>query len=518
MMEKMRNEHVFDTLRVMRLLVPIRLSRITDSTNNPGMQRAAAEEYADEHPGTTLIFTEVEDLDVGGAVPIRERPGIGPYLTPEKINTFDGILGNEMDRISRDMLDYLLFARDMVARGKIIIDLSDGTDTSTTRGRQILEDRVLAAQRERERISERRAKAARRISDACRWGGGQVRYGYMPVCICHGLRRCADPAHTTGWQLVQDRAVNRIVLSMVDDAIDGQSYSDIARRLQAEGVPTAQGGEWRMTTVERILKSPALIGQEIRTPKGIVTVRRGRDGKPIIFTDQPILTEEKYRLLQDALAVRSRHRGQAQARHVLWHVAYCRKCSQPCDHEAPCFVHGVPLKGMRQPNKRIAHSGYYTCKNYGQCHTQMRIDTLEEILAHDLLEKADRDLLERRIKHGEDFSAEIIKLERRAERFRRELDDEYDDDLERSVMKIEKRIAELLAADPEPDRMILQPVEPRITVAQHWDSLDDAMERNEFLRYHRVVMYADREGSDVDLGWLLTDAGTLTIDRLARNA
>jgi DNA invertase Pin-like site-specific DNA recombinase len=507
----MQNGQVFGTVRVMRLLVPIRLSRLTDATNNPAMQRTAAHEYADEHPGTVLVFTDVEDLDIGGAVPIRERPGIGPYLKPDKIGTFDGILGNEMDRISRDMLDYLLFAQDMMARGKIIIDLSDGTDTSTTRGRQILEDRVLAAQRERERIRERRAKAARRISDAGRWGGGRIRYGYMPVCVCHGLRRCAEPEHTTGWRLIQDHAASRIVLGMVDDAIDGKSFSDIARRLQAEGVQTAQGGKWRETTVERILKSPALIGQEIRTPKGVVTVRRGRDGKPVIFTDKPILTEDKYRLLQDALATRSRHRGQAQARHVLWHVGYCRKCSQPCDHEAPCLVHGVPLKGMRQPNKRISHAGYYTCKNYGQCHTQMRIDTLEEMLAYDLLEKAGhRDLLERRITRGEDFSAEIIKLERRAERFRRELDEEYDEDLERSIIKIEKRIAELLSADPEPDRMTLQPVEPRVTVAQYWDSLDE-MGRNKFLRDWGVAMYADRDGADISLGWLLAEAGTLTI-------
>ena len=41
-----------------------------------------------------------------------------------------------MDRLSRDMLDYLQFARDMAALGKIIIDVSDGTDTSTERGRQ----------------------------------------------------------------------------------------------------------------------------------------------------------------------------------------------------------------------------------------------------------------------------------------------------------------------------------------------------------------------------------------------
>ena len=55
-----------------------------------------------------------------------------------------------MDRLSRDMLDYLQFARDMAALGKVIIDVSDGTDTSTERGRQQLEDRILAAQRERE--------------------------------------------------------------------------------------------------------------------------------------------------------------------------------------------------------------------------------------------------------------------------------------------------------------------------------------------------------------------------------
>src|SRR5260370_20482359 len=253
MMENSRSEQVFDTLRAMRLLVPIRLSRLGDNTNNPGMRRDAAQEYADDRPGTVLIFTDVEDLDVSGAVPIRERPGIGPYLTPEKMHTFDGILGNEMDRISRDMLDYLTFAQDMVARGKIIIDLSDGTDTSTTRGRQILEDRVLAAQRERERISERRAKAARRISDAGRWGGGQVRYGYMPVCVCHGLRRCADPAHTAGWQYNQDSASTRVVLGMVDDGIDGKSYSGIARRLQAAGVPPAHGGTGRDTAVIPIL-------------------------------------------------------------------------------------------------------------------------------------------------------------------------------------------------------------------------------------------------------------------------
>jgi hypothetical protein len=114
---------------------------------------------------------------------------------------------------------------------------------------------------------------------------------------------------------------------------------------------------------------------------------------------------------------------------------------------------------------------------------------------------------------GADHSAEIIKLERRAERIRRELDEEYDEDLERSVIKAEKRVAELLAT-VEPDRIILRPAEPRVTVAEHWDSLD-VMGRNKFLRDWHVVTHADREGSDISLGWLLAEADTFTIDRVS---
>ena len=92
-----------------------------------------------------------------------------------------------MDRLSRDLFDYLEFARDMAVLGKVIIDVSDGTDTCTERGRQQLEDRILAAQRERERSRDAR-KAAKILSDAGRWGGGQ------PGSATHPMR-VPRPAH-----------------------------------------------------------------------------------------------------------------------------------------------------------------------------------------------------------------------------------------------------------------------------------------------------------------------------------
>lgn len=494
----------------MRLLVPIRLSRMEDNSNNPAMQRAAAQEYADDHPGTVLIWTEVEDLDVSGTKPIRERPGIGPYLTPEKINTFDGILGNEMDRISRDMLDYLVFAREMVARGKVIIDLSDGTDTTTRRGQQILEDRVLAAQRERERMSERRAKVASRLANAGKWGGGHVRFGYMPVCVCHGIRRCPEPEHSTGWRLIRDPVTSAVVRRMVGDFIDGTGYTEMARQLTANGVQSAQGRTWGATSVRYLLKSPTLIGMEVQKPhNNVVVIRRDREGNPIRFTDSPILTDEEFGDLQDVITERAHNRGSGIANHLLWRVAYCHTCSVPCDDSLPCITHGMQLNGSRR--KDTPHSGYYVCKNYSMCHQLVYIDDLEDELVGRMLQVVgSRLLLVPTIVAGDDHSAEIVKLERRAERLRSELDQEYDEDLERSIVKVEKRLAELLSGPCEPDRVVLRPAEPHITVAEHWATLD-TLGRNKFLRDWHVTVYADRKDTDINLGWLPLGEDTFTL-------
>jgi site-specific DNA recombinase len=497
----------------MRLLAPIRLSRDTDASNNPATQREAALEYADAHPGTVLIFTEVEDLDVSGAIPIRERPGIGPYLTPEKIGTWDGIIGSDMDRISRNLLDYLGFAQDIMKRGKIIIDLSDGTDTSTLRGRQTLEDRVRDAQRYREQVAEKRARAAKRIADAGRWGGGHGRFGYMPVCVCHGIRRCPDPVHTSGWHLVQDPVTSTICKRMVNAFFAGQNFHEIVRWLIAEGIPSAQGKTWRPTGVRHILKSPSLMGVEMQKRNNVAVIRRDRNGDPVRFTDDPILSDDRFRELQALIAERAYKRAPGISNHMLWRIAYCRKCSVACTAECdgqPCPEHDVPLRGMR--HQRASHEGYYICANYSRCKTLIRIDKLEdEVTGHLLTEAGGRWLLEKVLIPGDDHSAEIIKLEKRAERLRSELDDEYDEDIERSVLRIEKRLAELLSPDSHtPDTTELRPVEPRVTVAQHWETLDTSG-RNTFMRDWGVVAYADRRWCVTRLGFLPADEDTFPL-------
>ena len=507
----------------MRVLVPVRVSRETDESTSPESQRAGALDYVDARPRTKIIFTDVADLGVSGATPIRERPGIAPWLRPDRINQWDAIGGYEMDRISRDMYDYLGFVREMASIGKIVIDLIDGTDTSTLRGRQTLEDRIMAAQRYREMVAEKRARAARRISDAGEWGGGRVPFGYKPK------RReiTVDGKERRAWYLVQDQeATAKVARRMVDDAFAGAGYLTIAKALNAEGVKSPIGREWRENAVRRILTSPALMGLVVKMEgvkgkngqvkhKNIVTVRRDRNSQPIRFTDEPILSEGRWYELQTALKARSRHRGEPQARHLLWHVAYCRNCSEPCEDDLPCLVHDVPLYGHRHV-KNAGKRNAYTCRRCG--HRMAKLELFDRFVEWRVLREAgDKPLLVPTPIRGSDYSAEIIKLERRAERFRMELDAEDDtdiaEDLERAIRKTEAKIAELITGPHEPDRIELRPAEPWKTVAEHWASIDTAG-RNKYLRDAGAIFYADQEGVIGQLGWMAFDSASFTYDGL----
>jgi DNA invertase Pin-like site-specific DNA recombinase len=461
-----------------------------------------------------VIFVDV-DMDVSGVVPIRERPGLGPWLAPDKIGQIDGFLADEMDRLSRDMLDYLQFARDMAALEKIIIDVSDGTDTGTERGRQALEDRILAAQRERERIAGRRRRAAGELSNAGRWGGGAPGFGYSPRCECHNERRCPEPEHTTGWTRVQGENADTAKW-MIQQRIAGKGFSAIADELNRQGVLSPRGDKWNATTVRKILTSPLLLGHvvEMKGEKGVkgapgykkgnvVTTKRGKDGQPVKFTDEPLIDQATWDQLQEAIRVGSKARGLPQSRHMLYRVLFCRYCSpKPCDPQtAAVLMYGSRRHtGVGSDGHNANHRAYYACKS---CGLSIRLDKIEWMIEEVMLrEVGENVLLEKRVVHGDDHAAAIAALVREAEKRKEMLADDPDDEnMAKSLAAKEAQITELRKLPHEPDHFEWKEAQSGITVAEHWASLDTAG-RAKFLRDWEVTCLADREGAETRLGWL----------------
>jgi DNA invertase Pin-like site-specific DNA recombinase len=485
-----------------RLLVPIRVSHDVEEGSSPEDQRDVAIAYSDTRPDVKIIFTDVIDYDVSGATPIAERAGVKEWLTPEKINEWDGIGGAEMSRISRDLYDYLGFVRNLIEkRGKIVVDLSDGTDSRTLRGKQTLEDRILQAQRYREFVSEKRAAKARRLSDQGRWDGGRIPFGYRSV-----QRKLTDDfgRTRTGWFLVKDTEGTAVIAErMIDAAFAGKSNLAIVRELNDEGVKTSLGRQWRDSSVLRILTSPTLAGFVVKMEGHLQTIRRDRDGKPIKFTDDPIITEDRWRDLQDVLKARGRQRGQPQSRHMLWGVAFCRNCSQECEDDLPCSEHDVILYGQRRV-KHVEKGDRYWCK---KCGFSIDRKQLEGYMEWRLLrEVGSNRLMEPKTIRGGDYSAEVIKLERRIERLRMELDQEYDENIERAICTAEGKVAELNQGPREPDRVVLAPVEPPTTIAEHWASLETPKDQNNYLRETLTVFYVDKVNVMGQFGWMALDS------------
>jgi DNA invertase Pin-like site-specific DNA recombinase len=469
-----------------RLLAPVRLSRDTDATTSPESQRASISDYAEDH-GHTVIWTDVEDRNVSGAVPIRERPGLGPWLEPGRIGTWDALCGHEMDRISRDMLDYLIFARDMTALGKIVIDVSDGTDTSTQRGRQILEDRILAAQRERERMSGRRQKAQARLRKSARWGGGVPPYPYRPVPL-----DVAPSGRAAGWQLVPDEAAKAVTRRAALAVTGGRAVSSLVVELNKAGTPAPRGGAWTASTLRKILRSDILRGYVLHypprqpgQPRPAPVVVLGEDGEPI--RREAILTDQEFRELQaalDRLAVPATARRANPS--LLLQVAFCGSCWR--------VLYRVTYRGY----------AYYRCAAKGAVHAgtgprcaESRLipaEVLEDAAARLFLDIVGREseIVARVPVPGEDHSAEIATIDENIAR----LDDEYESGqlapraYSRMVSRLEQR-REVLAALP----VRLPTVRDRPTgetFGKRWDRSDTAG-RQALMREATFRLAAERD-------------------------
>jgi site-specific DNA recombinase len=469
-------------------------------------QAAQIRKWADENGHQVVRI--VADPDTSGAKPIRVRPEIGRWLTEaDLIASWDILVGAKLDRAWRSTFDFLGTVEWARPLGKtcVVLDLP-GADFRTPDGELQGTIQAGVAQYERRRIGQRRAESGAIIRQSGRWDGGRYQAGYMPLKVVGGYR------------LVQDPEYAPLVRQMVTDAIKGVSILQIVQRLNDEGVPTpadaqrvragkpSRGALWRDNGVRRILTSPGLLGQATQMRGSVITALRDGQGKPVMLADGPLITEAEWHALQAALATRRRHRGEPQATHLLYRVAYCRKCSAPFDKKSP-RANDVILYGHRRV-KDPAKGSYYAC---GQCGNYVPLERLEqEVTAFVLLDAGERLLRERKIIPGDDHAADIARLERRAERLRAELAEEHDPDLARSVATYETRIAELRAMPHQPEQVTWVPAASGVTVAAHWDGLDSAG-KGRFLRDWGVVVFADRDGWIGRAGWLPTDKDTFNL-------
>lgn len=155
---------------------------------------------------------------------LETRPGIRAAIADVEAGQADGVVVAKLDRLSRSLLDFASLMERARDRGWSVVALDLGVDTSTPAGEMMANVMATFAQYERRLIGQRTRDAL-----------------------------AQKKAH--GFKLGRPRAIPDDVLGRIaDERTGGATLQRIADGLNADSIPTAQGGrQWHASTVRAVL-------------------------------------------------------------------------------------------------------------------------------------------------------------------------------------------------------------------------------------------------------------------------
>jgi DNA invertase Pin-like site-specific DNA recombinase len=206
----------------MRVLGYVRVSTEEQSDSGAGLeaQRRAIEAECLRRGWQLLEVVE----DAGFSAKDLKRPGIQEALRVLQEGDAKALVAAKLDRLSRSMIDFTALMATAQKQGWALVALDCAVDTTTPAGEAMANVLATFAQFERRLISQRTREAlAVKKSQGVRLG----RPTTMPKKVVNRIRR--------------ERAA-------------GKTFAEIADRLNADGVPRAQGGRrWYPATVRYTL-------------------------------------------------------------------------------------------------------------------------------------------------------------------------------------------------------------------------------------------------------------------------
>jgi len=186
-------------------------------------------------------------VDEGYSGSNTDRPGYQTMIEYLKLNPEEihGVVVYKMDRAHRDQLNLLKFIKEELAEMEVdFVSVTESFDTSTAIGEVMLGILSTFAQFERRTINERTRGGRVATAKSNKYAGGRVPFGYK--------------AENGRIKIVEEQA--KVVKSIFEDFIDGDSFYKIAKRLNKEGVSTKSGAKWTVNHIKSIINNETYTG------------------------------------------------------------------------------------------------------------------------------------------------------------------------------------------------------------------------------------------------------------------
>lgn len=220
------------------VLCYVRQSHFSEESTSSEVQTRDTHRWANVYE--IPIVDTVEDLHVSGDLEPHNRDGLKEWLTDAPPQPWKTLVVSKLDRLVRNVMDALSLLEWLRARGKRLISIAEGIDSSNSMSEFLITLIAAFARMERERMKERFKASKAALKDAGRWAGESHVYGTMPVELPGG-----------GWVLGLDPYAVKILHSLSKMARTGASLAVMCRWLSDNNVITPRNRQLQLAAVRR---------------------------------------------------------------------------------------------------------------------------------------------------------------------------------------------------------------------------------------------------------------------------
>lgn len=221
--------------------------------DSPQVQEATLRQYC-AREGHTIAAVYTDEAVSGGTL-IENRPAFKQLLVDRKQLRIEAVVILKIDRLSRDLYDFLGFQKAAQRHKLPILYAAENYDDSPT-GNMMMQITAMFAEHERKVTGERIRMHNRHLAQIGKWPSGRPPLGYT------------YDKKTKALSVDEDRVYDAITVFETFLATNGNRRMT-AQRLNAQGIRTRDGNLWSDDTVGDLLKNPLYRGiikyQEIET-------------------------------------------------------------------------------------------------------------------------------------------------------------------------------------------------------------------------------------------------------------
>ena len=353
-------------------------------------QLRALRDYA-ERNGYLVAREYVDEAESGR---IADRPQFRKMLDeaakPEA--PFKEILVWKFSRFTRKREHAVAFKSMLRRRGVRVVSITEQADDTPTG--KLLEAIIESVDEfYSENLAQEVTRGMRPPASRGFWMTTYAPYGYKRVHVQDGAAKRP--------KLELNPPADAVARRIFDMALRGRSTLDIAKTLNAEGIPTSNGKKWLKTTVHFVLTNEAYAST-------VVWGANAKDGAPPVRVEgahPAIVTKQEFRRIAGMMQSRAPKKvnpRRVSSRYLLSGLAKCETCGKAMTAaEAKCETCG---KAMTAAEAKSGKYTYYIChsllkRGKGTCKTP-RLNAkkfekviVDEIRANILTESNIRDLV-----------------------------------------------------------------------------------------------------------------------------